>query len=352
MKFKLLVVVAVAMMTMSCVESEQRADSLRKVKCEAAELVEQVSESSKYPGKVHAAREVNRAFRVAGVVDQIRVKEGDFVREGAVIATMDSRDYKLQLAATQAEYDAIKGEVDRVIQLHEDESVSQNDYEKAVNGLKQIEAKLQSHKNALADTELKAPFSGYVQKIFFDRGATVSAGMPVLSIVSSSAPEVVINIPANEYIKREKLQSATAKSELYPDVTFELKRIGTTYKANLNQLYEARFQLAAAEGVTPSPGMTVMVSLNYGEIHDDRVSIPFCAVIERDGKSHVWIIESGKATLREVKLGEIKTNGRAVITSGISAGDQVITAGVNSLKEGQKVEPLAKGTDSNIGNIL
>ncbi len=336
----------------SCVGNQQSTESVRKVKCEVAQSASQMSDLSLYPGKVVATKEVNRAFRVAGVVDQILVKEGDYIAEGKTIALMDSRDYKLQLKATEAEYTAIKGEVDRVVQLYAEQSVSTNDYDKAVNGLKQIEAKLESHRNALTDTELKAPFSGYIQKIYFDRGATVSAGMPVISIVSSSAAEVVINIPANEYIKRSELESASAKCELYPDAKFELRHKGTTHKANLNQLYESRFTLYSADGVTLSPGMSVMVSLNYGDVAHGAVSIPFCAVVERDGLSKVWVLESGVASLREVSVSEILRDGRVMIESGIEAGDVVITAGLNSLKEGQSVEPLEQKSNSNVGGIL
>lgn len=342
-----------AIVAVSCVANQGSVESTRKVRCEAAQSVEQMDDSSSYPGKVYASKEVDRAFRVAGVVESIEVKEGDFVQEGALIAKMDSRDYDLQLAATQAEYDAIKGEVDRVVTLFNEQSIAANDYEKAVNGLKQIEAKLASHRNAVSDTELRAPFAGYIQKIYFDRGATISAGMAVVSIVSSAAPEVVINIPANEYVKRAELQSASARCELFPLSTFDLSYIGTTYKANLNQLYEARFRLSPSEaGEVLSPGMSVMVSLNYGGMEAGAVSIPFSAVVQSGGVSKVWIFESGVVTLREVEVGDISTSGRATITRGLQGGEMVVTAGVNSLEEGQSVEPLQQMSDSNVGGIL
>ncbi len=354
MRFKLCMFVATLLMAVSCVGNQQSTTSVRRVKCEVAQGVSQSSGSSRYPGKVVATKEVNRAFRVAGVVDRIVVKEGDSVREGDLIAVMDSRDYELQLAATEAEYTAIKGEVDRVVKLFEEESVSANDHDKAVNGLKQIEAKLESHRNSVTDTELRAPFSGYIQKIYFDRGETVSAGMPIVSIVSSSSPEVIINIPASEYIKRSELQSASAKCELYSGVEFGLKHLGTTYKTNLNQLYEARFTLSKSEcDVVLSPGMSVMVSLDYGNIEDNGgVLIPFSAVVERGGVSNVWILESGRASLRRVEIGDILRDGTVIVTSGVEVGDVVITAGVNSLEEGQHVEPLEAISNSNIGGVL
>ena len=129
----------------------------------------------------------------------------------------------LQLAATEAEYKQVKAEAERVIRLYEKQSVSENDYDKAVSGLQQITAKYNAHRNALADTRLTAPFDGYVQKIHYDAGETVAAGMPVVSLISSSAPEVEINIPASEFIRSDEFKTYRCSSEIYPDREFPLE---------------------------------------------------------------------------------------------------------------------------------
>lgn len=353
MKLKLFALLAIILLASSCAEAEKTAtNATRQVKCEVVTLSDDDLQTATYPGKVYAATEVNLSFRITGVIDKITVKEGDYVRQGQVVALMDKRDYEIQLSATQAEYDGIKSEVERIVALYKEQSVTANDYDKAVNGLKQITSKLEAHKNALNDTELKAPFDGYVQTINFNRGEAVSAGMPVLAYISSSAPEIIINIPSSEYIKRNELTSAYASIDLYPNQVFELQRIGTTHKANLNQLYATRFSIKSAQGVAPAPGMTAMVTLNYSKEQRENTEIAFSAVFERDGLSYVWVLEQGKVTSQGVKLGKIKSNGRVVIESGLLVGQQVVTAGVNSLGEGKSVEPIKKKSKSNVGNIL
>ncbi len=141
----------------------------------------------------------------------------------------------LQLAATEAEYKQVTAAAERVIRLYEKQSVSENDYDKAVSGLQQITAKYNAHRNALADTRLTAPFDGYVQKIHYDAGETVAAGMPVVSLISSSAPEVEINIPASEFIRSDEFKTYRCSSEIYPDREFPLKLVSISRKANLNQ---------------------------------------------------------------------------------------------------------------------
>lgn len=349
---KFLTLAVCTLFAVSCANQQTpKTESIRKVRYEVVATV-QSTPLSTLPAKLVAAAETNCSFRVAGVLESIDCREGDFVKKGDVVAQLDSRDYEIQLAATVAEHDAIKGEVERIIALYEKQSVPKNDYEKAVSALKQISSKLSAHQNALDDTKLRAPFSGYIQHRNFDRGAALSAGMPVVSMISSSLPEVVLNIPAAEYIRRDELTSATASIEIFKGVVFPLKPLGVSHKANLNGLYEARFQLTKHEGVTPTAGMVAMVQLNYPTQATSQIEIPLAAIIERGGKSYVWIINDLKVSLREVSVSEIKRNGIAALSSGLSAGDKIVTAGVGSLKEGDDVRLLEQPSASNIGNLL
>lgn len=354
MRLKFGAIMIISLTLFSCKgEKSVKSESVKMVKCETVVSSQRNSVEREFPGKITASKDVNLSFRVAGVVDKINVVEGQFVRKNQVVAVMDNRDYKLQLEATQAEYNAIKGEVERVIALYNTNSVPANDYEKAVNGLKAITSKLEAHRNALEDTQLKAPFDGYIQKINFDKGEAVSAGMPILTFISSSAPIVKINIPTSDYLMRGDLVEATATIDLYPDMVFALKMIGTTHKANINHLYETRFSIAAQEGVTFTAGMSVMVTFKYkNSTAGEETIIPFSAIYETKDKSCVWLLKDGKATKREVIVEEITSSGMAIIASGISDGDIIITAGMSSLSEGQEVKPLPQPSKSNIGNIL
>lgn len=335
----------------SCKGSEKSSETPRKVKCETVVASSDNIEHSAFPGKVVAATDVNLGFRVAGIIDKICATDGAYVRQGEVIARLDSRDYELQLAATQAEYDAVKAEVDRVVALYADQSISTNDYDKATNGLRAITAKLEAHRNALSDTGLRAPFDGYIQKSNFEKGEAVAAGTPVVSIISAAAPEITIDIPASHYLKQNSFESATASIELLGDAKFDLKLKGISPKANLNQLYRATFTLQAIDGVMPTVGMSAMVEMNYSASKQQNLLIPFSAIVECDGECSVWIVADGKASSRKVEVSEIKSNGIALIKSGINEGESIVVAGVNSLKEGQKVSILEQPSASNIGGV-
>ncbi|MFI3318532.1 MAG: efflux RND transporter periplasmic adaptor subunit [Rikenellaceae bacterium] len=348
---KFTAILALVLLASSCANRPQQESMVRKVRVMSVGKVDS-REVSLYPGKVVAAADVNLAFRVAGVVERVVACEGDFVREGDVLAYLDRRDYATQLAATEAEYDGVKSEVDRVVELYKSESTSANNHDKAVTGLRAISAKLEAHRAALADTELKAPFDGYIQRVNFNRGETLAAGMPIISMISSSEPEVEIYISAEDYLKRTDLLAAKAKVESLAGESFELESLGTTHKANLNQLYKSRFRVKSKGATSPTPGMSTMVELSYKSNKKSTISIPISAVVRFYGKSMVWLFDDGKAKIREVEIAEITSGGRAIIKSGLSGGETIITAGLARLHESQSVEPLEEATESNVGNIL
>ena len=308
-----------------------------------------------FPGKVKAASDITLAFRISGPIAHIHVKEGEFVRKGQVLAEMDPRDYQVQLAATTAEYQQIKKEAERVIRLYQQESVSENDYDKAVAGLEQITAKHEAHKNALADTRLTAPFDGYVQECFFDRNETIAAGTPVFSLISAGQPEVTVNIPAEDFVQRERFEAFSCTSEVYPDVVFPLDFISVNQKANLNQLYTMRLQVRGEAGQpVPSPGLSTMVTIRLQPTQAHLVSIPATALFEHDGQVAVWLYEPASQQVKRcpVKPREILNNGTVIVSEGLKAGDLVVTAGVHVLHDGERVEPLPEVSPTNVGGML
>lgn len=308
-----------------------------------------------FPGKVRAAEDLNLAFKVSGTLLRTPVRQGGFVRRGQLLAEIDPRDYAIQLSATEAEYKQVKAQAERVIALYDKGSVAKSDYEQAVYGLQQITAKYNAHKNALSDTRLTAPFDCYVERYNFKASETVGAGMPVVSIINSALPEVEINIPASEYIRRDEFDAYDCTVEAFENETFPLELIGVNTKANLNQLYQMRFKLMPRSGQSrPTAGMTAMVNIHSKQNSAGLTSVPVSAVFPSDDVSAVWLIDTAAMTigLQPVKVGEILLDGRMVIDEGLQSGQEIVTAGVRSLRDGQNVRRMAKESKTNVGGLL
>jgi len=273
------------------------------------------------------------------------------VRRGQVIAQMDDRDYRVQLAAAEAEFTQVKAEAERVMALFADSVGTANNYDKARYGLQQITQKLQHCRDQVADCVLRAPFDGYVQSVLREAHETVGAGMPVISLIGDGLTEVVINIPASETLRRDEFASFSARFDVLPDEQFPLQLLSIARQANVNQLYEVRLGL---QGRHPqiTPGMSTMVRLNYKNEGVNPISIPLSAIHRATGVSSVFVFADGKVRLKTVILGQVHNNGSVEVLDGLEAGQQIVVSGVNTLTDGETVRPAPRPSKTNVGGLL
>lgn len=339
------------MLSSSCADRKPAETGMANVR---VVTVEDAGESAvqEFPGRVKASEEVDMAFKVSGTLKRILVDEGSRVSAGQLVAEMDPRDLQVQLAAVQAEYQSVKSEAERVIALYADSACTAYEYDKARYGLEQITAKYDNAKNQLADTKIYAPFNGIVQKRYYDPATVVAAGMPVLSVVSGDRLEMEINLPASVYVDRDRIESFYAMFDFIPDRKIPLTLISIAPKANANQLYAVRLSIPGNVSPMPSPGMNAMVGVRMEGASDGKTEIPSSAVFEKDGASHVWVYDGTAVRQRDVAVERLHTDGMAVISAGLSSGEQVVASGVHKLSDGQKVKPLAAESATNIGGLL
>lgn len=338
----------------SCGEQTKDTDRVKTVKIDTVRT-ECAQTILQYPGKIKAAEDVNLAFRVSGTIRKIHVKDGQPVKAGQLLAELDPTDYQIQLDATEAQYKQIKSEAERVIALYNDGGTTPVAYDKAVYGLEQISALYKHHQDELAYTKLYAPFSGFVQKHLFESHETVGAGMPVLQMVGKGSPEVEINIPAAEYINRERFGNYQCTFDIYPGKTYTLKQIGITHKANSNQLYTMRLQLETEGLPMPSAGMNTMVSIRLNDEASNELIIPTNALLQENGRSCIFVYhpETGIVQSKEVSILRLTSDGRSIITSSsLKPGDIIVTAGIHSIRDGEQVKPLAPASATNVGGLL
>ena len=321
------------------------------------DTVKQASQLSQrqYPGKVKAAQDISLAFRVSGTLQRILVEDGARVSQGQLLAELDPTDYQVQLDATEAEYRQIKADAERVMGLYADSATTASQYDKAVYGLKQITAKYRHHQDQLSYTRLYAPFNGYVQKHLFEAHETVGAGMPVMAMIGGGEPEVEINLPAAEYIRREQFSHYHCTFQLYPGEVYPLKLISITPKANANQLYTMRLLIDCKGKPLPSPGMNTMVTILSEEHEGTLLSVPGTALFEENTQSYLYRYSATDGIIRKVPATPVRalSNGRMRVNSPtLQAGEVIVATGVYHLHEGTRVTPMPAPTASNVGQLL
>jgi RND family efflux transporter MFP subunit len=344
-------VVALLMLSCSGTPSDERSEKMVKT---TKVQVHQPTLIKSYPARIKASSNIDLAFRVAGPIKKIYVDEGQFVKKGDLLAQIDPRDYKLQLQGTEAKYKEVKAEVERITALHEKGKVSDNDFDKAVSGLKQITAKYHAHKNALYDTRLTAPFSGSINKIYFHADETVNAGMPVVSIIDTQEYEIVAHLPASDYLNRHSFKNFKCNTVDNPDNKLPLKLKNIVSQANLNGLYPAYFSLQNQGDGKILPGMSAEIVIEYQTQNDHLFTVPSTSIFKSGNQTKVWIYNPEQQIIhsREVEILQIKSSGDSVVKGKLSDNDIIVSAGVHSLTEGQKVKQMPPPSESNVGGLL
>ena len=308
-----------------------------------------------HPGIVREAHTISLGFKTAGQIERIYAHEGDYVRKGSLLAELDDADYRLGVISLQIHYDQLKCEVERMMQLFDQKSISANDYEKAVAGLRQLGVQLQANKNKLAYTKLYAPADGYVQSVNFSPAEMVDAGIAMFTMMDVSHMEVAADIPASEYRKHDRFVRYYCKAEGI-DGELPVKLLSLTPKADGNQLYRLRLSFAGQPDKRLTAGMNVEIGIevtNAGPA--SGVAVPLCAVFrdKEGGEPCVWVFgHDSTVTKRPVVLDGTDEEGRAVIVGGLAANEPVVRAGVHVLREGERVRVVEKAGETNIGGLL
>ena len=342
---------ALALLLTGCKQPSSKSDIL------LVDIVEVEGNTShlhaQYPGQTEAKENTDLSFKVAGIIEHVYVKQGDYVKQGQVLARLDSRDYETQLSATESEYRQVKAECERIIAMHAEHAVSDNNYDKARSGLERISAKLKNHRDQLSDCVILAPYSGYVSTVYRTDKEAAGPGLPVMGLFSSATAEVVINVPEDEYL-RSKDAVCTATFATRPDQTFPLTIKSITQKANANQLFQMRLSLGK-EAKDITPGMSVMVSITHeSTASDSQVTVPNGAIGHKGNETFAYLYDEGSHTVRRVAVQTeaLRTDGKTVISSGLQPGQQVVASGLSKLVDGQKVKPLQKPSPENVGKLL
>lgn len=351
---RIIAIVAAAGALCACGRSQHENSAIRSVV-----LTEPVRMESTHiitlSGAVREAHAISLGFKTAGQIEHIHVHEGDYVRQGTLLAELDDDDYRLGVEALQIQYDQLKDEVERTKQLFNQKSVSANDYEKAVAGLRQLGVQLQVNKNKLGYTRLFAPTDGYVQSVNFSPAEMVDAGTALFTLLDVSHMEVVADIPVNEYRQRSLFTRFYCKVAGFEE-QFPMTLSGYTHKADGNQLYQIRLIFTGQPDKRLTAGMNAQIGIVMAdERRMDGFAVPLCAVFRGNDMNGpcVWVLGSDSTvSKRPVVLDGTDAEGRAVVIEGLTGAERIVRAGVHVLREGERVQVLEKTGDTNIGGLL
>lgn len=302
--------------------------------------------------------------KVGGELLEVRVREGQSVAKGAVLARIDTRQQQAQVAAERAGLEKAKADLaiaklnlDNNQRLLEKKFIAQNvldtsqsTYDAAVAGVKLAQAQLELAQIGLQDSVVRAPFAGSISRRLAEPGEKVSSDSPLLGLVDLTQLELQASAPASEIPSVKPGQKAQVRVDGYGEQRFEatVARINPATEQGSRSIL-IYLSLDNSAGLLRG-GMFAQGELVIGESGEGPV-VPFAAVRSEAGLKYVMAVVDGKLVQKPVKLGlTTEDNALVEVREGLAAGDVVVVGRLDALKPGTAVVLKAAPAAAVTGN--
>ena len=312
-----------------------------------------------YSGTIEEMSGSSLSFAGMGTVKSLHVSEGQFVRQGQLIGTLDAststNSVSMAQATTSQAEDALKQAEDayqRMKLLHDNGSLPEIQWidmetklSQARSMVKQAKAAEQIAKKGVTDTRLLAPFSGYIIQKNVEVGSNVAPGVPVAKLVKIDHVKVKISVPEEEISDINKGMVLNVKIPALADRHFMARVTECGVAADpLSRSYEVK-AIISNPNHDLLPGMVCEVTVEGMAPRTSptsrsawTIALPAHIVqIDADNQPFVWTVVDGKAKKTMIETGE-NAGDLIVIDKGLKSGDKVVVEGQQKISTDMKVE--------------
>ncbi len=318
---------------------------------------------STFPGVSQSARESRLSFKVAGTVASIPVNVGEQIAAGTVIATLDPSTYELQLQQAQANVAQLraasrnaKAAYERTRSLYANNNAALGDLDASRASAESAEAQLRAADKSLelarlnlSYTRLSVDLDCIVDSISVEVNENVASSTEVARVNCSDDLEVEVTVPESTVTVLAQGDSAEVRFDAVPNRVFrgEIVEIGTGVSGGGSTFPITVALIDTDEALRPGLAVAVSFRASAEAGADAQVHIPLAALVKRTDASYVFVVEpssvsseggqaQGIVSLRKVTIGPLTSDGVNIL-EGLKAGEQVVTAGVSFLLDGQAV---------------
>ena len=290
-------------------------------------------------GTLEAENEVDIVARTSGPVTEINTEEGRMIRAGQLIARIDEREARNQVAISAVARDEAKLAFDRAKKSWTEGLVSQEAHDTALSKLSAAEAQLESAEIQLAYTEIRAPFDALVVTRNIKASQYVTPGETLFRISDFTPLLCRIEVPEKDISRVHIGQSAHIRVEAYPGESFaaEVARLRPTVDAATGT-FTATLEVDGKDKLRP--GMFASVYLQT-DTHDDAIVIPRNSLVLDSLGDTVYVKSGDIAARRVVQLG-LRSEDVVEILDGLAEGELLIVIGQDGLADGTPVSVIGE----------
>jgi membrane fusion protein, multidrug efflux system len=306
---------------------------------------EQWPETLSAIGSVAAVQGVTISADLPGTVDRIGFEAGRSVREGEVLALLDTRQEQAQLAAAEAQKELARLSLERMQGLLNEHVVSPAEFDRATADYRQTDARVGEIRATIERKTIRAPFAGILGIRHVNLGQYLSAGDPLVTLQSLDPIYVNFGVPqqAMAQVRRGRTVRVTVNDLAGLDFSGRVTAIDSVVDESTRNV-QAQATLANPDGRL-RPGMFVQAEVIVGAT-TTRVSLPASAISYAPFGDSVFVVtdlkDPGGKPYRGVRQQFVKVGAargdQISILSGVKPGDEVVTSGVFKLRNGAAIQ--------------
>lgn len=304
-------------------------------------------------GTLENKSEQNLAFKVSGLVKQIKASEGQWVKSGQVLAELDLEEINAQVAKAQSVLDNAERNLGRFQSLQGQNALSIDQLQTAETQVDVARSDLTVAKFNLRHAVIRAPADGRVLKRYIENNEMVAPGTPAFVFAPNKGGWVMrAGVTDRDIVRLSLGDSAEVTLDAYPGVIFNAQINELAARADISQTFGVELRL---EEEANSPLLAGFVAFaQIVPIHTRQVVlIPAMAMVRASRTANVRkagihsevevfvVNENNQAELRRLPLLAIE-RGNLVVIAGLEEGERVVTAGASFLSEGRLVTVSAQ----------
>jgi RND family efflux transporter MFP subunit len=290
-------------------------------------------------GKVDSDENLTLTSKTMGVVTSIKVKVGDTVKKGQVLAELDNQVMVQGLSELQTQIQFANNLYQKQKNLWEQKIGTEVQYLTAKNNKEALENKLVTMQQQIDMTRIKSPIDGTVDEIMLKLGQNAAPGVPAVRVVNATHLKIKADL-AESYASKVKKGNDVIVS--FPDLNKEIKSNITFSGSVINPLTRS-FTVEAAlpdNKLELRPNMVAVLKIADYKA-EDAITIPVNALQSSEEGSYVYIASNkGGKLIAEKAIVEtgLTYNNQVEIKSGLKPGDKVVTTGYQDLNKGELIK--------------
>ncbi len=285
-------------------------------------------------GRIDADENVSLSSEMPGTVTKINVKVGDEVRKGQVLAETDARATQQQIADLQTSLDLATQVYQKQKNLWDQKIGTEIQFLQSKNTKESLENKIATMQEQVRMSKIISPIDGTVDAVNIKIGQAIAPGVSAINVINFSNLKVKADV-SESYAARVKVGNEALV--LFPDAHDSIvSKVHYASRAINNLTRTFAVELWLDKSKEYHPNMVAKVKINDYQSATPMVTVPVKFIQKGTSESYVFITENGKVVKKVITISH-EYNGNAEISSGLKAGDLLITEGYDLVNEGDKV---------------